>query len=106
MEYALSFPAEVQLTTRELIDLTCHAERVGFDAVWVAEGRGGEAFATLAALLLSTTRIGVGAGILPVFNRSPWLIAMGASVLDDLGGDRFVLGLGPGHKSVVETAMD
>lgn len=102
MEYALGFPAEVQLTTGEIIDLTRHAERSGLNAVWVAEGRGGEALATLAALLVSTTRIQVGAGVLPVFNRSPWLVAMGASVLDELGAGRFVLGLGPGHRSVVE----
>lgn len=102
MRHALAFPAEVQLTTTEMIDVTRQAERAGLDGVWVAEGRGGEGFATLAALLTSTSRISIGTGILPVFNRSPWLVAMGANVLEELGGDRFLLGLGPGHRAVVE----
>lgn len=102
MRHALAFPAEVQLNTTEMIDITRQAEGAGLDGVWVAEGRGGEAFATLAALLMSTSRIRVGAGILPVFNRSPWLVAMGANVLEELGADRFLLGLGPGHRAVVQ----
>jgi alkanesulfonate monooxygenase SsuD/methylene tetrahydromethanopterin reductase-like flavin-dependent oxidoreductase (luciferase family) len=102
MSCALSFPAEVELTTTEIVELSRRSEEIGLDTVWVAEGRGGEAFATIAAILLQTRRIKVGAGILPVFNRSPWLVAMGASVLDELGGNRVLLGLGPGHRAVVE----
>ncbi|WP_033288916.1 LLM class flavin-dependent oxidoreductase [Amycolatopsis jejuensis] len=102
MRYALAFPAEVQLRTTEMISVGRQAEDAGLDGVWVAEGRGGEAFSTLAALLMSTSRISVGAGVLPVFNRSPWLVAMGAGVLEELGGQRFLLGLGPGHPAVVQ----
>jgi alkanesulfonate monooxygenase SsuD/methylene tetrahydromethanopterin reductase-like flavin-dependent oxidoreductase (luciferase family) len=51
---------------------------------------------------MSTAKIRLGAGILPVLVRSPWVVAMGAAAVDEISGGRFMLGLGAGHKSVIE----
>ena len=51
---------------------------------------------------MGTSRIRLGAGILPVFIRSPWIVAAGAATVDEVSGGRFMLGLGAGHKSVIE----
>jgi probable F420-dependent oxidoreductase len=99
---ALGFPAETTLSPTEIVRCAQHAERAGLDFAWVAEGRGGESFATLSAMAVETQDIGIGAGVLPIFNRSPWLVAMGAASIDELSGGRFTLGLGMGHRAVVE----
>jgi alkanesulfonate monooxygenase SsuD/methylene tetrahydromethanopterin reductase-like flavin-dependent oxidoreductase (luciferase family) len=56
----------------------------------------------LSALAMSTSIIRLGAGVLPVLVRSPWVVAMGAAVVDEISEHRFMLGLGAGHKSVIE----
>ncbi len=40
--------------------------------------------------------------MLPVLVRSPWVVAMGTAIVDEVSGQRFMLGLGAGHKSVIE----
>ena len=102
VKFGLGFPAEVPLSIGQIVECARLAERKGFDAVWAAEGRGGEAFSVLTAIALQTDSIHLGAGIIPVFTRSPWVIAMGAAVVDELANQRFTLGLGVGHKLVVE----
>jgi alkanesulfonate monooxygenase SsuD/methylene tetrahydromethanopterin reductase-like flavin-dependent oxidoreductase (luciferase family) len=98
----LGFPAETPLSVRDIIECSQAAECNGFDSVWIAEGRGPEIFSTLAAIALNTNRIALGSGIVPIFTRSPWIVLMGAAVLDDLSAGRFTLGLGVGHRSIVE----
>jgi len=98
----IAFAADTSLSVSDIIDCARLAERKGFDAVWVAEGRGPDAFSVLTAVALNTERICLGAGIIPIFSRSPWLIAMGTAVADQVSNGRFTLGLGPSHKSVVE----
>lgn len=98
----LGFPAETPLSITEIIECSRAAEGNGFDSVWMAEGRGPEIFSTLAAIAASTKRIALGSGVVPIFTRSPWIVVMGAALLDDLSAGRFTLGLGVGHRSIVE----
>src|ERR1700738_1544187 len=71
-------------------------------ATWGGGGRRGDVVALLSALAMSTSKIRLGAGVLPVLVRSPWVVAMGAAAVDEISGCRFMLGLAAGHKSVVE----
>lgn len=77
-------------------------ERAGIDMVWVAELYSFDAVSILGFLAAHTERIELGAGILPVYSRTPTLVAMTAAGLDAVSGGRFVLGLGVSGPQVVE----
>jgi F420-dependent oxidoreductase-like protein len=77
-------------------------ESNGLDIIWVGEPYGFDAPTTLAYLAAKTTRLQLGAGILPVFSRTPTLTAMTAAGLDFLSGGRAILGLGASGPQVIE----
>src|SRR6516225_9914788 len=99
---ALGIHPNSVLSVAEMVECARLAEAKDFAATWVAEGRRGDVFALLSALAMSTSKIRLGAGILPVLVRSPWVVAMGTATVDEISGGRFMLGLGAGHKSVIE----
>src|SRR6476646_9073868 len=86
----------------EIIDCIVLAESLGYESAWVAEGHGGDQFATLAAAAMRTSRIRLGTSITSVFVRTAPTIAMAAATVDDLSGGRFILGIGSSHKVQVE----
>src|SRR6202165_1364062 len=86
----------------EVVEYVQEAERLGFEAVFVAEGYSYDAVSIMAALAMETGRIKIGAGILNVFSRSPALLAQSAGALDMLSGGRFILGLGTSGPQVVQ----
>lgn len=88
-------PAEI---ARYVVEL----ERVGLDLVWVGEPYGFDAPTLLGYLAGQTTSVEVGAGILPIYSRTPSLTAMTAAGLDWVSGGRAVLGLGASGPQVVE----
>ena len=90
------------LTPGQLIELAKLAEARGFESVWLPEGAGGEALTHLAAFACNTSRINLATGILPIYHRTPTLLAMGAGSIDAISGGRFILGLGVGHRDPVE----
>src|SRR3990170_1932909 len=82
------------LSRKELVELARLAEERGYEAVFVPESWGYDAVTTLAELAVQTRRIKLGTGIVPVWSRTPALLAMTAASLDELSGGRFILGLG------------
>ncbi len=78
------------------------ADDLGYDSFWLPEAWGYEVSTLLAEMALRTKRIRLGTGILNVYSRSPGLIAMTAATLDEMSEGRFVLGLGPSGKNVIE----
>ena len=88
---------------RETLAMAKACEDAGFDAFWIAEAypwwrkHGFEARSSTAALAVianQTKRIQLGWGIISPYTRHPVQIAMEARVMQDLAGDRFLLGLG------------
>jgi F420-dependent oxidoreductase-like protein len=77
-------------------------EQVGVDMVWVAEAYGNDAATLMGYLAAKTERIEIASGILPIFTRTPTLIAMTAAGLDELSEGRAVLGLGASGPQVIE----
>lgn len=72
-----------------------YAEERGFEAVWQAESRlVREATVPMAAYAAVTSRITVGAGVIPIWTRNVGLLAATFSTLDDLAPGRVILGLG------------
>lgn len=88
---------------RETIAMAKACEQAGFDAFWIAEAypwwrkqsfEARSSTAVLAVIALETQRIQLGWGIISPYTRHPVQIAMEARVMQDLAGDRFMLGLG------------
>lgn len=98
---ALGIDPNSSLSVLDMMECAQLAEKKGF-AARVAERCRGEVFALLSALAMRTSRMRLGAGILPVLVRSPWVVATGAATVDEISGGRFMLGLGAGHKSVID----
>jgi 5,10-methylenetetrahydromethanopterin reductase len=72
-----------------------YAEERGFEAVWQAESRlVREATVPMAAYAAVTSRIKVGAGVVPIWTRNVGLLAATFATLDDLAPGRVILGLG------------
>jgi F420-dependent oxidoreductase-like protein len=86
----------------EVVAFARAAESCGYEAIFVPEAWGRDAFVTLGALARSTYRIGLGTGIVNVYSRTPALLAMAAVTLDELSGGRAILGLGTSGQRVVE----
>jgi len=87
----------------DVIRYTKIAEELGYDSIWVAEDLGfRDAIVPLSSLAISTSKIKLATGILPVYYRSPALVAMTIATLDELSKGRIILGLGSGVRSYVE----
>jgi F420-dependent oxidoreductase-like protein len=70
--------------------------------VWVSEAYGIDAVSRLAYLAALTDGLGIGSGILPIYSRTPALLAQTAAGLDYVSNGRFVLGLGASGPQVIE----
>jgi F420-dependent oxidoreductase-like protein len=87
---------------RATIEQAARLERAGVDVAWVAEAYGFDAPSLLGYLAARTERMLLGAGILPIYSRTPALIAQTAAGLDAVSGGRCLLGLGASGPQVVE----
>ena len=88
---------------RETAAMAKACEDAGFDAFWIAEAypwwrkhsfEARSSTAVLAVIAEQTKRIQLGWGIISPYTRHPVQVAMEARVMQDLAGDRFLLGLG------------
>jgi F420-dependent oxidoreductase-like protein len=86
----------------ESVDRIRELERAGLDMVWVAEAYGFDAVSLMGFLAAKTDRVEIASGILPIYTRTPTLIAMTAAGVDALSGGRAVLGLGASGPQVIE----
>lgn len=77
-------------------------ERAGIDVVAVAEAYSFDAVSRLGYLAAITERVTLLSAILPIYSRTPALIAMTAAGLDSVSGGRFELGLGSSGAQVIE----
>ena len=77
-------------------------ERAGADVLAVAEAYSFDAVSRIGYLAAITSRVALMSAILPIYSRSPALIAMTAAGLDSVSGGRFELGLGSSGAQVIE----
>jgi 5,10-methylenetetrahydromethanopterin reductase len=87
----------------ETVAMAVACENGGFDTFWIAEAypwwrkhsfEARSSTAILAVIARETRRLQLGWGIISPYTRHPVEIAMEARVMQDLAGDRFLLGLG------------
>jgi len=80
-----------------LAELARHAERSGFDALWVEDGTHHvlEACSVLGALAMVVDRSSLGVLVADPFRRHPSILAKQVTTVDVLAGGRAVLGIAP-----------
>ena len=87
---------------RQSADQAIALEKAGIDTVWVAEAYGFDGVSLMGYLAAVTERVEIGAGILPIYTRTPSLLAMTAAGVDSLSEGRCILGLGASGPQVIE----
>jgi len=87
---------------KESVDQIVALEQAGLDMVWVAEAYGVDAVSVMGYLAARTERVEIASGILPIYTRTPTLLAMTAAGIDLLSDGRAVLGLGASGPQVIE----
>ena len=87
---------------KESVGQVAEMEKAGLDLVWVPEAYGFDSPSLMGYIAALTERVEIGSGILPLYSRTPTLIAMTAAGIDALSDGRFNLGLGASGPQVVE----
>ena len=82
------------------------ADELGYEAFALPEGWGLDSTLLLTEAASRTRRIKLVSGVLSVWGRTPGTLAMTAATLHRLSGGRFVLGLGPSTRALVEGFHD
>jgi F420-dependent oxidoreductase-like protein len=77
-------------------------EKAGLDTIWVAEAYGFDGVSLMGYLAAVTETVEIGAAILPIYTRTPTLLAMTAAGVDALSDGRCILGLGASGPQVIE----
>ncbi len=77
-------------------------EKAGLHTAWVPEAYGFDAPSLMGYLAAKTTSVRIASGILPIYTRTPALLAMTAAGVDALSGGRAMLGLGASGPQVIE----
>jgi len=95
LNYASGFHKGVD----DIVDM----EKAGLDLVWVPEAYGFDSPSLTGFLAARTSAVEIGASILPIFTRTPTLLAMIAAGIDNLSEGRFHLGLGASGPQVIES---
>ena len=91
----LSGPAQI----REFVTTV---ERIGYDTLWYPESRGAESFSVAGFMLSCTSKLKIGSSIASIYARDAFTSRRGMITLNELYGNRFILGLGVSHPPMVE----
>jgi probable F420-dependent oxidoreductase len=91
-----------KLKGSQLADLLGVIEKSGYSAFWYPESRGYESMSLAAYLLSKSSKLVVGSSIANIYARDSFTARRGMVSLNELYGDRFILGLGVSHIPMVE----
>jgi len=87
---------------RTLDDLVAEAAQAAVDAVYLNETVGWDPVALAALIGVRVPNIEVGTAVTLSYPRHPQVLALAALSAQEATGNRFVLGVGPGHKVPME----
>ena len=99
---ALTLGAGQETSDDDRISIAQLADRLGYHTFFTGESWGRDAFTVLTMIACHTQSIRVGTGIVPVFSRSPALIAQTIASLDQISKGRAILGLGSSGRLLIE----
>jgi F420-dependent oxidoreductase-like protein len=86
----------------EAVDRVVELEKAGIDVAVVAEAYSFDAISQLGYLAANTNTVELASGVLPIYIRTPSLLAMTAAGLDFVSDGRFRLGIGTSGPQVME----
>ncbi len=87
---------------KQAVEQVVELEKVGADIALVAEAYSYDAISQLGYLAAKTSTIELGSGVVPIYVRTPTLLAMTAAGLDYVSDGRFRLGIGTSGPQVME----
>ena len=91
-----------RLDAAQLRALMATVEAHGYGTFWYPESRGYESLTLGGFLLSNSTTLKIGSSITNIYGRDSFTARRGMVTLNDLYGDRFILGLGVSHIPMVE----
>jgi F420-dependent oxidoreductase-like protein len=94
----MSYASGFKEAAKEIKEL----EKAGLDVAWVPEAYSFDAPSAMGYLAAETDTITIASGILPIYSRTPSLLAMTAAGIDALSDGRCMLGLGASGPQVIE----
>jgi F420-dependent oxidoreductase-like protein len=94
----LSYSNGMKEAVKEVQEL----EKAGLDMVWVPEAYSYDAPSAMGYIAAKTERVTIASGIMPIYTRTPSLLAMTAAGIDYLSDGRCMLGLGASGPQVIE----
>lgn len=89
-------------TINETVQQAADLETAGFDSAWFLQIFEWDALTAIALAGARTSRIELGASVIPVYTRHPFAMAQQALTVQAAASGRFTLGLGLSHKPLVE----
>src|SRR3954452_6804786 len=87
---------------RQIAEFAATIERIGYSVLWYPESRGYESFAVGGFMLQHTSKLKIGSSIASIYARDAFTSRQGMLTLNDLYGNRYILGLGVSHPPMVE----
>ena len=87
---------------KQSAELVSNLEKAGLDIVWVAEAYGFDGPSFMGYLAGLTETVTIGSAILPIYTRTPTLLAQTAAGIDAMSDGRCILGLGASGPQVIE----
>ena len=99
---ALTFSSRQESSNDALVAVAQRADDLGYHSFWTGESWGRDAFTMLTLVACHTRNIMLGTGIVPVYSRTPGLIAQSIASLDLISQGRAILGLGTSGRIVIE----
>jgi probable F420-dependent oxidoreductase len=90
------------LSAEDSVNLARKVETAGFGALWLAEFMGRDVFSHADYLLSHTSKLVIGTGIANLYARDPRTTLAAQLTLNELHDNRFFLGLGVSHSTLVK----
>ena len=93
----------VNQVLQDTIELVQWAENNGFTDGWFSDPGAPDGMTTAAAIAAHTKTLRIGMAIVPVYTRSPTVMAASADVIGQAMPGRFVLGLGSSSEAILQS---
>jgi 5,10-methylenetetrahydromethanopterin reductase len=94
-------------SVRTMVERARLAEAVGYGTVWLADERFyREVYSCLTHLAAHTSKVLLGPCVTDPFSRHPALTAMAIATLDEISGQRAILGIGAGVSGFTELGIN
>ncbi|HEY2575435.1 MAG TPA: LLM class flavin-dependent oxidoreductase [Streptosporangiaceae bacterium] len=92
---------QIDLSLGAILEEADIAAKTGVDGLWVSQlPNQRDAAMLLAGIAARTPEVTIGTGVTPIYQSPPVVMAQTAMTLDEICGNRFVLGIGRGHRLV------